>query len=66
LVSQEGRSNRILHFAGLTPRHALGATAGSWVGLVPLGARFYAFLFAVTAAYLAIVEVVKRRVMTAL
>jgi Mg2+-importing ATPase len=41
-------------------------TAGSWVGLVPLGARFYAFLFAVTAAYLGIVEVVKRRVMTAL
>jgi Mg2+-importing ATPase len=40
--------------------------AGSWVGLVPLGARFYAFLFAVTAAYRLIVEAVKRRVMTAM
>jgi Mg2+-importing ATPase len=40
--------------------------AGSWVGLVPLGGRFYAFLFAVTASYLLIVEAVKRRVMTAL
>jgi Mg2+-importing ATPase len=41
-------------------------TVGSWVGLVPLSAPFYAFLLAVTASYLAIVEVVKRRVMTAL
>ena len=41
-------------------------TIGSWVGLVPLGARYYAFLLAVTAAYLVIVEAVKRRVMTAL
>lgn len=38
---------------------------GSWVGLVPLGLRFYVFLIGVTAAYLAIVEAVKRRVMTA-
>jgi P-type Mg2+ transporter len=39
---------------------------GSLVGLVPLSARFYGFLLAITVAYLAIVEVVKRRVMTAL
>lgn len=38
-------------------------TVGSWAGLVPLGA--FLFLLAVTAAYVAIVEVVERRVMTA-
>jgi Mg2+-importing ATPase len=39
--------------------------AGAWIGLVPLGARFYAFLLGVTAAYLLVVEAVKRRVMSA-
>ncbi|HEX7420566.1 MAG TPA: HAD-IC family P-type ATPase, partial [Thermoanaerobaculia bacterium] len=38
-------------------------TIGSMVGLVPLTTRFYAFLIAVTVAYLLIVELVKRRIM---
>jgi len=36
---------------------------GALVGLVPLGGAFYAFVAAAAAAYLVLVEVVKRRVM---
>lgn len=37
--------------------------AGAHVGLVPLPARYFVFLSAVTASYLVLVEIVKRRVM---